>query len=168
MLHVPTLQELPLPFFFQLRAGLFLFIYFYASSQPVTPVSLFLFNANFDSKKNKNKLTFYLKVGTGAAGRCAQSAVLIKRPREFDGYVRRGCRASESEHHAVGTRACQENAHNTGDKAEERIFNSVWASEVIHSHSRDTLCAPLPPPWLWHSLTHTNPNHTMPGKIFCL
>lgn len=64
-------------------------------------------------------------MGTGAAGRCAQSAVLIKRPREFDGYVRRGCRASESEHHAVGTRACQENAHNTGDKAEERIFNSV-------------------------------------------
>lgn len=170
MLHVPTLQELPLPFFSNFaQAYFYLFIFMHLHSQShLSPFFFFLFNANFDSKKNKNKLTFYLKVGTGAAGRCAQSAVLIKRPREFDGYVRRGCRASESEHHAVGTRACQENAHNTGDKAEERIFNSVWASEVIHSHSRDTLCAPLPPPWLWHSLTHTNPNHTMPGKIFCL
>lgn len=134
---------------------IYLFLCIFTASHTCLPFSFFLFNANFDSKKNKNKLTFYLKVGTGAAGRCAQSAVLIKRPREFDGYVRRGCRASESEHHAVGTRACQENAHNTGDKAEERIFNSVWASEVIHSHSRDTLCAP-PPPWLWHSLTHSH------------
>lgn len=169
MLHVPTLQELPLPFFSNFaQAYFYLFILcIFTASHTCLPFSFFFLTQISIPKKNKNKLTFYLKVGTGAAGRCAQSAVLIKRPREFDGYVRRGCRASESEHHAVGTRACQENAHNTGDKAEERIFNSVWASEVIHSHSRDTLCAP-PPPWLWHSLTHTNPNHTMPGKIFCL
>lgn len=63
-------------------------------------------------------------------------------------------------------------AQRAGDRAEERIFNSVWASEVIHSHSRDTVfgvcvCSPPPTPVLTdsdtHTLTHT-PNHVMSLK----
>ena len=61
-------------------------------------------------------------------------------------------------------------AQRAGDRAEERIFNSVWASEVIHSHSRDTVfsvcvcvcvrvcvcvCVPHPPPSS-QTLTHTH------------
>lgn len=127
MLHVPTLQELPLPFFSNFaQAYFYLFIFMHLHSQShLSSFFFFLFNANFDSKKKQKQTYLLSEGGNRCCGRCAQSAVLIKRPREFNGYVRRGCRASESEHHAVGTRACQENAHNTGDKAEERIFNSV-------------------------------------------
>lgn len=101
------------------------------------------------------------------ASLCVCSACLMRRPREFNGYVWALCWAAESEHHAARTRVRQENAHNTGDKAEERIFNSVWASEVIHSHSRDTQCVCPPPASL--TLTHTHSHtksHYATGKGF--
>lgn len=72
----------------------------------------------------QHEITYLLSDGGNrcCAALCVCSACLIRRPRELSGYAWTQCCASESEHHAVGTRACQGNAHNTGDKAEERIF----------------------------------------------
>ena len=136
-------------------------------------------------KKKKKELTFSAVkgLGTGAARRRVWSCfVLIRRPREFSFFsffffplfsfytVMHEDSAeplSPSTMLWEGALVKEKCAQHAGDRAEERIFNSVWASEVIHSHSRDTVfgvcvcvCVPPPhPPPSSQTLTHTH-SHT--------
>lgn len=169
-----TLQELPAAI--STSWSRLIFFFFFFSFYP----NFCLFTHNPSKKRKELTFSAVKGLGTGAARRRVWSCfVLIRRPREFSFFsffffplfsfytVMHEDSAeplSPSTMLWEGALVKEKCAQHAGDRAEERIFNSVWASEVIHSHSRDTVfgvcvCSPpSPTPVLTdsdtHSLTH--------------